>query len=86
MGRDVFGSEPEALLRESLLAALSEDSPTREVLTRHRNELLDALLLIELGEKEEAEEMPRAESEGLEVDELLLSSWFIHRRSCFLYI
>lgn len=28
----------------SLLSALSEDSPTREVLTKYRNDLLEALL------------------------------------------
>lgn len=42
----------------SLLSALSEDSPTREVLTKYRNDLLEALLpLITVPQDQDAEKM-----------------------------
>lgn len=65
MGCDPFLEDPVAKLPESLLAALSEDSPTREVLTKHRNELLEAILpLLELP-KEQAQEAEKAAFEEM---------------------
>ncbi|CAK9017472.1 unnamed protein product, partial [Durusdinium trenchii] len=48
----------EVSLPETLLAALSEDSPTREALTKHRNELLEALLpLIDVPKEQDFDKM-----------------------------